>query len=137
MDIAKDLDLIDLLCARDFPAEHGGSDAGLAGPGYHTAWLGPGDWPDASDCYAYEEAVAERLTQRWGGPSRWGSVTLGERIARGEDIPEPWAMLSALVSDLRTWQAPGAGRWVTVAVADRDEESRPQLWVVVTDIDPP
>ncbi|MCT9076066.1 hypothetical protein [Streptomyces fulvoviolaceus] len=137
MDIAKDLALIDLLCARDFPAEHSGTDGAPAGPGYHSAWLGPGDWPDASDCYAYEAAVVERLTQRWGASSRWGTVTLGERIAGGEDIPKPWPMLSALASDLRTWEVPGSSRLVTVAVADRDDENQPQLWVVVTDTDPP
>ncbi|WP_329341719.1 hypothetical protein OG866_37445 [Streptomyces sp. NBC_00663] len=128
MDIAKDLALIDQLCARDFPAEH---------DPYHTAWLGPGDWPDASDCYAYEAALVERLTERWGESDRWGTVTLEERIARGEVIPEPWAMLTALAIDVRTWIVSGGGRRVTVAVADRDEESRPQLWVGVTRSAPP
>lgn len=128
MDIAKDLALIDALCARDFPAEHSG---------YHVAWLGPGDWPDASDCYAYEAAVGERLTHRWGEPSRWGTVTLQERVARGEVIPEPWATLADLALDLRTWDIPGGDRSVTLAVADRNAEDQPQLGVFVTDIDPP
>jgi hypothetical protein len=128
MDIAKDLGLIDLLCARDFPAEHSG---------YHAAWLGPGDWPDASDCYAYEAAVVERLTQRWGAASRWGTMPLEERIARGEDISDPWAMLTALAVDVRTWVEPGSSRRVTLAVADRDEETQPRLWVAVTQTDPP
>lgn len=128
MDIAKDLALIDALCSRDFPAGHSG---------YHAAWLGPGDWPDASDCYAYEAAVVERLTHRWGEPSRWGTVTLQERIARGELIPEPWAMLAAQAVDLRTWDVPGSDRLVTLAVADRNGEDQPQLQVLVTNIDPP
>lgn len=138
MDIAKDLALVDLLCFRAFPAEHGGRDGdGLAGPGYHVAWLGPGDGRDTDDCYAYEAAIVERLTARWGAPSRWGTVTLGERVERGEHIPEPWSMLSAVASDLHTWEPGGIGRTVTVTVADRDEERRPHLWVVVTDIAAP
>ncbi|MER6183226.1 hypothetical protein [Streptomyces sp. NPDC001652] len=128
MDIAKDLALIDALCSRDFPAGHSG---------YHAAWLGPGDWPDASDCYAYEAAVAERLTDRWGEPSRWGTVTLQERIARGEVIAEPWAMLTALAIDLRTWEIPGSDRRAVLAVADRNGEDQPRLRVFVTDTDPP
>ncbi|MFD3835547.1 hypothetical protein ACFWWC_04715 [Streptomyces sp. NPDC058642] len=128
MDIAKDLALIDELCARDLPAGHSG---------HHAAWLGPGDWPDASDCYAYEAAVAERLTDRWGRPSRWGTVTLQERSARSEVIPEPWAKLADLAVDLRTWEIPGSDRRVTLAVADRNGEDQPQLRVVVTDIAPP
>lgn len=136
MDIAEDLALINRLCTRDVPAEHGRTDVGLSGPGYHIAWLGLRDWPGADDCYAYEAAIAERLTTWWGEPARWGTVTLGERIARGEDIPEPWAMLSALADDLRTWQVSDPGRWATLAVADRDDEKQPRLFVVVTDIDP-
>jgi len=128
MDIAKDLALIDLLCARAFPSEH---------ERYHTAWLGPGDWPDVSDCYAYEAAVAERLTQRWGEASRRGTVTPAEHIARGEVIPEPWATLTALAIDVRTWVVPENGRHVTVAVADRDEENHPRLWLAVTETTPP
>ncbi|MDN3027723.1 hypothetical protein [Streptomyces sp. S.PB5] len=128
MDIAKDLALIDALCARDFPAEHSGC---------HTAWLGPGDWPDASDCYAYEAAVVARLTERWGEPSRWGTVTLEVRIARGEVIPEPWATLTALAVDVHTWIEPVSRRHVTLAVADHEEGNQPQLWVAVTESDPP
>ncbi|MFF5498661.1 hypothetical protein [Streptomyces aquilus] len=128
MDIAKDLALIDMLCARAFPSAY---------ERYHTAWLGPGDRPDASDCYAYEAAVVERLTQRWGEASRRGTVTLEERTARGEVIPEPWATLTALAIDVRTWAVPESGRHVTVAVADRDEENPPRLWLAVTETAPP
>ncbi|MFC8346999.1 hypothetical protein [Streptomyces sp. NPDC057280] len=128
MDIAKDLALIDLLCAQEFPSEH---------ERYHTAWLGPGDWPDVGDCYAYEAAIAERLTQRWGEAFRWGTVTLEERMARGEAIPEPWMALTALTIDVRTWVAPESGRHVTVAVADREDESRPRIRADVTETAPP
>ncbi|KUO17154.1 hypothetical protein [Streptomyces dysideae] len=136
MDIANDLALIDLLCTRDFPAARTGPDEDTGGPGYHMAGLGQRDWPDADDCYAYEAAVTERLTTRWGEPSRWGTVTLAERIARGEHIPEPWSRLSALAVELRTWEASDTGRWVTVAVADHDAEEQPHVFVVVTNTAP-
>ncbi|WP_159053242.1 hypothetical protein [Streptomyces regalis] len=35
-----------------------------------------------------------------------------------------------------TRQPGGTGRWVTLAVADRDDENQPRLFVAVTDIDP-
>ena len=63
-------------------------------------------------------------------------VTLRERIARGEEIPEPWAMLSVLVDELELWQPDGRGRWVAVGVADRDESDEIRLLAVVTDVDP-
>ncbi|MBE8470797.1 hypothetical protein [Streptomyces justiciae] len=128
MDIAKDLALIDQLCARDFPSEH---------ERYHIAWLGPGDWPDVSDCYAYEAALVERFTQRWGEAARWGTVTLEERIARGEEIPEPWALLTDLAIDVRTWEVSDSIRRVTLAVADREDENRPRIWAAVTETAPP
>jgi hypothetical protein len=140
-DIEKDLAVVDLLCTRDFPAERGRTDVGEGGPGYFITPLGASTWANgeelAEDLYAYEIAMAERLSMRWGEPLRWGTVTIGERIARGEEIPEPWALLSALADDLRTWKATHADRWVTVAAADREAEVPSQLLLVVTDIDPP
>ncbi|MEV0173836.1 hypothetical protein AB0I00_22285 [Streptomyces sp. NPDC050803] len=127
MDIASDLALIDRLCARDF------SEAQR----HFLVRLGPVEWEDPDDCYAYELAVADRLTARWGEAARRGTVTWAERIARGEEIPEPWAMLSALAYELRVWQAGETGRTVTLAVADRDADEQAQLVVGVTDLDPP
>jgi len=125
MDIASDLALIDRLCTR------GDTD----GTGYHQAVLGLRNWQSAEDCYAYEAAIAERLTARWGEPSRWGTTTLSERSARGERIPEPWAMLSGWGTELLTWEA--SGHWVTLTVIDGDTEDLPQVLVVVTTTDPP
>ncbi len=135
--MVKDLTLVDLLCTREFPAEHGSTDEGAGGPGYLMARLGPGEWPQPEDCYAYETAMTGQLTMRWGTPSRSGTVTLGERIAEGEDISEPWTTLNALAHDVRTWEATGTGRTVMLAVADREAEHEPQLFVVVTDLDWP
>jgi hypothetical protein len=137
MDIVKDLALVDRLCTREFPAEHGRTEEGMGGPGYFIAPLGPGEWPSPEDCYAYETAMTGRFTTRWGTPLRSGTVTLGERIARGEDLSQPWTTLSALGQDVRTWDATGTGRTVMLAVADVEEENEPQLFVVVTDLDWP
>ena len=137
MDIAKDLALIDLLCSREFPAEHGRSDIGMGGPGYHMVPLGPDNWESPDDCYAYEAAMAERFTTRWGRMARWGTGTLGERTERGEDIPDPWALLGALAYELRAWEVKGTGRWAILAVADRNDEEQPRLWAAVTEVNPP
>ncbi|MBC2902687.1 hypothetical protein [Streptomyces cupreus] len=128
MDIAKDLALIDGLRTGDIPTEPGED-------GYRQAVLGLRQWQSAEDCYAYEAAIAERLTEQWGEPSRWGTATLIERGARGERIPEPWARLSALATDLRTWEV--ADRWVILTVIDGDAEHCPQVYCVVTTTDPP
>ncbi|MDT9700759.1 hypothetical protein [Streptomyces sp. P17] len=129
MDIAKDLALIDGLRTRVIPDAEPGED------GYRQAVLGLRPWQSAEDCYAYEAALAERLTERWGEPSRWGPTTLVERGARGERIPEPWAWLSDWATELLTWEA--SGRWVTMTVIDGDSEELPQVYVVVTTTDPP
>ena len=137
MDIAKDLALTDLLCTEAFPAEHSRLRFGTGGPGYFIAPLGTGSWPSADDLYAYEAALVQRYKERWGEGSRWGGVTLQERRSRGEDIPEPWDVLSSRADDLRIWEATGTGRWVNLAVADRNTEEEPELLLMVTEIDPP
>ncbi|MGV9456708.1 hypothetical protein [Streptomyces sp. NPDC003635] len=125
MDIAKDLALIDGLRARDIPAE----------PGYHQAVLGPRDWQSAEDCYAYEAAVAELLTARWGEPSRWGTTTLVERGARGGRIAEAWALLGVFATELRTWEV--EDRWVVLTVLDRETDDMPKVFALITKEDPP
>ena len=54
-----------------------------------------------------------------------------------EEIPEPWASLSARARVAYLWAARGTGRWIAVAVADRDEADEVQLLAVVTRADPP
>ncbi|MFH0517764.1 hypothetical protein ACHBTE_11355 [Streptomyces sp. M41] len=137
MDVAKDLALTDLLCTRDFPTERGRTDFATGGPGYFMVELGAGSWRSPDDLYAYEAALIQRFDERWGEGSRWGSVTLQERGARGEEIAEPWAVLGIRADDLRTWDARGTGRWVNLGVADRDPEAEPELLLMVTDMDPP
>ncbi|MGW1750581.1 hypothetical protein ACWCRD_34215 [Streptomyces sp. NPDC002092] len=137
MDIAKDLALTDLLCTEDFPTADSGPRIAAGGPGYYITPLGTGPWPSADDLYAYEVALMQRYDERWGKALRWGGVTLQERRRRGEHIPEPWDVLSARADDLRTWEATGTGRWVNLAVADRNTEEEPELLLMVTEIDPP
>lgn len=76
MDIARHLALIDELCLRPFPAEHGPSHEGAAGPGHFTAVLesshglsGRDPARRAATVEQYEkerDALYERLAPRWG-----------------------------------------------------------------------
>jgi hypothetical protein len=146
MTIEQFLDAIDVLCAREFPALRGGSDAGFGGPGFQVAalaasvGLGTGNGADrertAEDFHAWKEAIAQRLDDRWGQAHRWGLLTVGVRRARGEEIPEPWATLSDLVDEVCLWEAGDTGRWVALGVAERDRTDEIRLLAAVTDRDP-
>lgn len=151
MSTAQHLATIDLLCSREFPAEHGRSDAGAGGPGYHIAELLTSEdfWEDDGTAWeaTEEQYEAERdglsvlLTHRWGAPALFSLASLFERTlsggedGAGEDIPEPWGSLSSSVPDLHLWRVDG--RWVALGVSQWDKELPFQLIAVVTEIDPP
>ncbi|MFE1439961.1 hypothetical protein [Streptomyces sp. NPDC058739] len=147
MDIARYLDTIDRLCSRPFPARHGWSDVGRAGPGYWTAELaaGGGEEDGDEDCggraveqlEAYREGIAQRLDERLGTRSPWSTLTLQVRMARGEEIPEPWGSVGVLLDEMSLWQASDSDRWVAVGVAACGEPEDFRLFAVVTEIDPP
>ncbi|MET9822181.1 MULTISPECIES: hypothetical protein [unclassified Streptomyces] len=146
MDIARHLALIDELCLRPFPAEHGPSHEGAAGPGHFTAVLesshglsGRDPARRAATVEQYEkerDALYERLAPRWGETAPWNLQTVLLRTER-EEIPEPWAALSARARVAYLWEAEGTGRWVAVAAADRDEADEVRLLAVVTREAPP
>ncbi|MGC3001548.1 hypothetical protein ACPF8X_25035, partial [Streptomyces sp. G35A] len=129
MNIAQHIALVDELCFRPFPAEHGPSDVGFAGPGHHVAVLESGHGPPDDDPAAWartleqyekdRDAVHEVLASRWGDAHPWNPQTLLLRTAQ-EEIPEPWAWLAAHADAARLWEVQGTGRWVAVAVAGRD-----------------
>ncbi|GAA4956468.1 hypothetical protein GCM10023238_23920 [Streptomyces heliomycini] len=140
MNIARHIALIDELCFRPFPAEHGPSDVGFGGPGHHVAVLeaddGPGGGPArrAVTVDRFEkdrDAVYEVLASRWGTP-----IPGIPRTGRGE-TPEPWAWLGARAGVAWVWEVQGTGRWVAVAVADRGPADGIQLLAVVTETAPP
>ncbi|MBG0856986.1 hypothetical protein I2W78_35340 [Streptomyces spinoverrucosus] len=142
MNIARCLDTIDRLCSRPFPAEHGRSDVGREGPGYYITELGAAD-PQcahgertAEDVEAFREGIAQLLDERWGAKPLWGMLTLRVRGERGEEIPEPWASISAQADDLYVWEATGTGRWVALGIAHGDEADPARLLAVVTEVDP-
>lgn len=147
MDIRHWLATIDLLCARDFPAEHGRTDVGTGGPGYHIAELQTsGDfWEDDGTEREETEAqyecdrdgLGERLTERWGAPDVISLESTFERAQDDEDIPEPWASLSSHVPNVQLWRPPKAGRWIALGVSQWDKELPFQLLAAVTEIDPP
>ncbi|WP_217169647.1 hypothetical protein [Streptomyces sp. AC512_CC834] len=146
MDIARHLALIDELCFRPFPAQHGPSDDGAAAPGHFTAVLesshglrGGDPAERAVTVEQYEkvrDALYGRLSPRWGESAPWNLQTVLLRTER-EEIPEPWAALSARARVAYLWEAEGTGRWVAVAVADRDGTDEVQLLAVVTREAPP
>ncbi|MFD8453911.1 MULTISPECIES: hypothetical protein [Streptomyces] len=146
MDIARHLALIDELCFRPFPAEHGPSDGGATGPGRFTAVLesshglresDPAERAATVEQYEKErDALYERLAPRWGETAPWNLRTVLLRTER-EEIPEPWAGLSAHARVAYLWEAEGTGRWVALAVADRDAADEVRLLAVVTEEAPP
>ncbi|MDQ0989599.1 hypothetical protein [Streptomyces sp. V3I7] len=147
VDVAKHLALIDLLCAREFPAEYGRTEHGESGPGYHIAELqtsgefweddGTGSAETAVQYDADRDGLGERLVERWGPPQHFSLYSVGARAMDGEDIEEPWDGLSSHVPDVHLWQSPGSGRWVALGVSQWDKELPFQLLAVVTDRDPP
>ncbi|WP_432136888.1 MULTISPECIES: hypothetical protein [unclassified Streptomyces] len=147
MDIARCLDTIDVLCARDLAQAPGRTDAGEAGPGYLIAELATSDdfWDDdgtareaTEEQYeADRDGLTERLTARWGPPDRFGLAGVLIRSMEGEEIPEPWHALSNHVPDLHLWRLPGSDRWVALGVSQWDKELPFQLLAVVTEVDPP
>ncbi|MFF9286311.1 hypothetical protein [Streptomyces griseosporeus] len=146
MGIEKYLVVTDLLCSREFPAEDGRSDLGIAGPGYHTAALATSHGLRVADpalrrqtqerFHEDLEALAALLAERWGEPSHIGLQTVLLRTG-DEEIPEPWARLSHLVADAYLWEAREYGRWIVLGVADRDPADEIRLLLTATETDPP
>ncbi|GHC18479.1 hypothetical protein GCM10010308_37720 [Streptomyces vinaceusdrappus] len=142
MDIARHIALIDELCFRPFPAEHGHFVAVLES----SHGLRDGDQGERAATVEqyerYRDALHERLASRrgetepWNLRTVWNLQTVLLRTER-EEIPEPWAALSARARLAHLWEAEGTGRWVAVAVADADESDEVQLLAVVTQEAPP
>ncbi|MCX5281883.1 hypothetical protein [Streptomyces sp. NBC_00198] len=147
MTIAQHLATIDRLCSEEFPAEHGRSADGTAGPGYHVAELvTSGDFWDtdgATSAETEEQFEAERdglsqlLTRRWGPPQCVSLASVLERSTSGEDIPEPWGDLSSRVPDLHLWRPDGCERWIALGIGRWGRELPFQLLALVTVTDPP
>ena len=147
MNITHSLATIGLLCTRDFPAEHGRTDVGTGGPGYHIAelqtsgdfWEDDGTEREGTEAQ-YEidrDGLGERLIERWGAPDVFSLARAFERSQDGEDIPEPWASLSAHVPDVQLWKEPLTSRWIALGVSQWDRELPFQLLAVITEMDPP
>ncbi|MGN9761574.1 hypothetical protein [Streptomyces sp. SD31] len=142
MNIARHLALIDELCFRPFVAEHTSWDGGDSGPGYHAVVLesSRGDCGTRAATVEQHEkcrdALYEQFASRWGETDPYNLQTVVLRTAQ-EEIPQPWVSLSARARLAYLWEAEGTGRWVAVAVADRDETDDVQLLAVVTEVDPP
>lgn len=124
MSITQHLAVIDRLCSEEFPAEPGRSDVGTAGPGYHVAELRTSAdfWEDdgtrreeTEEQYeADRDALSERLAERWGAPDVFSLWSVLDRSMDGEDLPEPWAVLSP-TSRTCTSGGPTAAGWPSVS----------------------
>ncbi|MEU1706785.1 hypothetical protein ABZ478_15435 [Streptomyces sp. NPDC005706] len=146
MDIANCLALIERLCGREFPPEHGRTDVGTGGPGYLIAAIQTsGDFHEddgteretvEAQYEADRDALGERLAERWGPADVFGLAGVLLRSAEGEEAAEPWGTLAAHVPDLHLWRAE-SGRWVALGVSRWDGEPPFQLLAVVTETDPP
>ncbi|MET9802873.1 hypothetical protein [Streptomyces sp. NPDC006368] len=145
MTTARHLVTIDQLRSRPFPGRRGRSDVGDSGPGYHIVELATSEefWEDdgtrrelVADQYEAErDALAALLGGRWGQAQVFSLWSLLRRGMEGEEIPEPWSVLSGSVPDVHLWRADG--HWIALGVSQWDKELPFQLLVVVTEIDPP
>ncbi|MGW7610699.1 hypothetical protein ACWGKW_26150 [Streptomyces sp. NPDC054766] len=147
MTIAQHLAVIDRLCSEDFPSEHSRSDVGSGGPGYRMAELATSEDFWEADGAAREETEeqyeADRdglsglLTRRWGHPDVLSLSSVLDRVTDGEDIPEPWGVLSSHVPDVYLWKPAGHDRWLALGISQWDRELPFQLLAVITETDPP
>jgi hypothetical protein len=149
MSIARHVAVVERLCGSDLSQEGVGADrdaaAGRCGPGWRVAELLSGGAYDgdpgraaeaAEDCEHEREALAGRLTARWGEPQRiglWGAlIRAGEA---GEEIPEPWGRLCEELTEVHLWWA--EDRWLALGVSRQIGEPPHALLAVVTTQDPP
>lgn len=149
MSIARHLAVVERLCGLELPEEGPGSAGCRTGP----EWSGPGwrvaelrrsedFWEDRSpeeetaDQFECErEALAERLTARWGEPQRVGLFGAFLRSMEGGEIPDPWGWLCQDLPDVHLWRV--RERWIALGVSHPDRELPFSLLAVVTRQDPP
>lgn len=153
MSIARHVAVVERLCGSDLPEGDAGADRGAApgrcGPGWRAAELLGGGLPgegcsgdpglaaEAAEEYEHErEALAQRLSARWGEPQRIGLhgalIRAGEA---GEEIPEPWGRLCEELTEVHLWWA--EDRWLALGVSRQGHEPPYALLAVVTTEDPP
>ncbi|MFJ9725910.1 hypothetical protein ACIRP3_24440 [Streptomyces sp. NPDC101209] len=136
MDIAHHIALVEELCFRPFAAGRAHHEAELA----VSHGLRGGDLAEravtAEQYRKDRDAMYDRLASRWGETEPYNLQTVLLRSAE-EEIPGPWASLSARADVAYLWEVTGTARWVALAVADRDVTDEVQLLAVVTDVAPP
>ncbi|KAF4409683.1 MULTISPECIES: hypothetical protein [Streptomyces] len=142
----QQLETVDRLRDRPFPAERGWSADGVyGGPGFLVADLLVSEdfWEDdgtrlmeADDQFEAERAaMVLLLSRRWGEPEVLDLTELFIRSVEGERLPEPMATLCGYVSLLYAWRPPDGRRRIAVGVGQHDRELPIQLLVTVWDED--
>ncbi|MFD3539827.1 hypothetical protein ACFWUQ_10040 [Streptomyces sp. NPDC058662] len=145
MTTADHLDTIDRLRVREFPAEPDRSGGRSSGPGHHLVEVGRtggcreddgSAWIAASDQISAEYgALTQALSDRWGEPQVFALESLAVRAAEGEEIPEPWAEVSASTDHVQLWRA--GDHWLVAYVTRGDAYDPYLLMAGVTVVDPP
>ncbi|MFF4603312.1 hypothetical protein ACFY12_11260 [Streptomyces sp. NPDC001339] len=143
MRLDEQLNAIDLLCLRPFPAERGRSALAESGPGFHIAGLRVGDalWDaDLTEVAEAEEefdagltALVQALSLRWGAPETVDLAACLERTARGLPVRPPLDTLCGYVPRMHGWRV--RGRWIGVGVGQGGRELPFQLLVAVGEED--
>ncbi|WP_406859520.1 hypothetical protein ABZO31_03915 [Streptomyces sp. HUAS MG47] len=145
MTLAGHLATIDRLRLDPFPESPVRSGLCDSGPGFHVASLARSEefWEDdgtrrleVEEQYEAErDALGELLAARWGAHEHVSLFSVLARSMDGEDIPEPWDVLSNHTPDLYLWRADG--RWIGLGVSQWDDELPFELVLLVTEVDPP
>lgn len=139
MDLVAQLATVDVLRARDFPAQRVRSGAVDSGPGFHVADLAVSEdfWDDAGsrravvgdDFGAACQALVEILARRWGEPHTVDLAPYLARLDEGGTVPPPLGMLCGYLPEVYGWQVDD--RWIAVGVGQWDGELPFQLVVAV------
>ncbi|MFG2430757.1 hypothetical protein [Streptomyces sp. NPDC048590] len=133
MTIEEHLSTIDALAVQPFPEEAYADFSGNGGPAHRVRDLQVSrDFWDDDDGLAWVEAEADmracldalaaRLTTRWG---KAFFVDLGPYLiagCEGEIVPEPLDFLSQQVVSMQVWPLPDSGRWLALALGQADKE---------------
>lgn len=143
MDLAAHLATVDLLRARDFPAQRVRAGAVESGPGFHLAVLAVSEafWEDDGSRWAAVEdefgavcqALVELLAQRWGEPETLDLGPYLTRLDKGLPVLPPLDVLCGYLPEVHGWRV--ADRWIALGVGQWDGELPFQLVLAVAERD--
>ncbi|MEV7817142.1 hypothetical protein AB0P05_41770 [Streptomyces flaveolus] len=136
------LSLIDELLAQPFPEANFHDDTGCGGPEYRVCILRASQdfWADDdgqaareadADLRACLDALIAALTARWGEPLVIDLLPYLRAGLEGEAVSEPINCLSQLTGSMLAWPHRDPGRWLGLAIGQRDKELPLELLAAV------